>query len=169
MSLVRRTTWGRWSGSGRAGRVSPAGLWARCTSRFSVYGASEAARLNPQFMPLDGTYRARRFSRSDGGGPYDAENLTAGDYRPHSDSGQPWHGFDPSARRRCWAVPSNILAEIGLSSQAIKAMSMREKLDALDEAGYIIHPDKPGGFPATRSTCTALRAGRWATCGPTPT
>ena len=112
-----------------------------------VYGASEAARLNPQFMPLDDAYRERRFSRSDARGSYDAENLTAGDYRPHIDSGQPWRGFDPSARRRCWAVPTSLLAEIGLSSEAIRTMSMREKLDALDAADYIIHPDKPGGFP----------------------
>ena len=112
-----------------------------------VYGASEAARLNPQFAPLDDGYRDRRFSRSDSKGMYDAENLTAGDYRPHLGSGQPWRGFDPSARRRCWAVPTSILAEIGYSPQAIKVMSMQEKLDALDAADYIVHPDKPGGFP----------------------
>jgi adenine-specific DNA-methyltransferase len=112
-----------------------------------VYGATEAARLNPQFMPLDEAYLARRFSRCDARGQYDAENLTAGYYRPHLDSGQPWQGVDPSAKRRCWAVPSSLLAEIGLSPAVIKSMSMREKLDALDAADYIIYPDKPGGFP----------------------
>ena len=112
-----------------------------------VYGASEAAELRQLFLPLDEVYQARRFSREDARGLYDAENLTAGDYRPHLDSGQPWRGFDPSIRRRCWAVPSSILAEIGLSAQIIKNLSMREKLDALDTAGYISWPDKPGGFP----------------------
>ena len=112
-----------------------------------VYGASAAAKLNPQFVPLEKDYRARRFSRSDPRGAYDTGDLTAGDHRPHIDSGKPWHGIDPSAKRRCWAVPGGILAEIGLSPEVIKGMSMREKLDALDAAGYIVHPDKPGGFP----------------------
>lgn len=112
-----------------------------------VYGASEAAALMQEFLPLDAAYQARRFSRVDARGAYDAENLTAGYYRPHLDSGKPWRGFDPSAKGRCWAVPSIVLTEIGLSEDAVKALSMREKLDALDAAGYISWPDKPGGFP----------------------
>jgi adenine-specific DNA-methyltransferase len=112
-----------------------------------VYGASEAATLSPLFLPLDDDYRARRFSRADVRGPYDTGDLTAGDHRPHLDSGKPWRGFDPSAKRRCWAVPSSILLEIGFSADTIKGLSMRSKLDALDEAGYISWPDKPDGFP----------------------
>lgn len=112
-----------------------------------VYGASEAAVLRPLFLPLDEAYQARRFSRTDARGPYDPENLTAGYYRPHLDSGKPWRGFDPSALRRCWAVPSNLLKEIGLNEAAIGRLTMREKLDVLDEAGYIAWPDKLDGFP----------------------
>ena len=112
-----------------------------------VYGASEEAALRPLFLPLKEEYRARRFSRSDDRGPYDAENLTAGYYRPHLDSGKPWRGFDPSARRRCWAVPSNLLAEIGLNEAEIDKLTMREKLDVLDAEGYISWPDKLDGFP----------------------
>jgi adenine-specific DNA-methyltransferase len=112
-----------------------------------VYGASDAAGLRPLFLPLEEAYQARRFSHADARGTYDAENLTAGYYRPHLDSGKPWRGFDPSARRRCWAVPSSVLAEIGLSEETIMSLSMREKLDAMDAAGYISWPDKPGGFP----------------------
>jgi adenine-specific DNA-methyltransferase len=112
-----------------------------------VYGASEAAGLLPEFRPLDEAYQARRFSRVDDRGPYDAENLTAGYHRPHLDSGKPWRGFDPSIKRRCWAVPSSVLTEIGMSRETIKSLSMREKLDALDAAGYISWPDKPSGFP----------------------
>jgi adenine-specific DNA-methyltransferase len=37
--------------------------------------------------------------------------------------------------------------EIGLSAEVIKGLPMRGKLDALDEAGYISWPDKPGGSP----------------------
>lgn len=112
-----------------------------------VYGASEDAVLRPLFLPLGEAYQERRFSRTDARGAYDAENLTAGYYRPHLDSGKPWRGFDPSAKRRCWAVPSNILTEIGLDVAEINQLTMREKLDVLDEAGYIAWPDKLDGFP----------------------
>ena len=73
--------------------------------------------LTPLFLPLNEDYQARRFSRADIRGPYDTENLTAGYYRPHLDSGKPWRGFDPSAKRCCWAVPSSVLLEVGISAE----------------------------------------------------
>lgn len=112
-----------------------------------VYGASEAAELKRMLLPLDATYQASRFSHTDERGVYDTGDLTAGSYRPHLDSGQPWRGFNPSDKRRCWAVPSNILKEIGLDASEINRLTMREKLDVLDEAGYIAWPDKLDGFP----------------------
>lgn len=112
-----------------------------------VYGASEVAELKRLLVPLEATYQASRFSRTDDRGSYDTGDLTAGSYRPHLDSGQAWRGFNPSDKRRCWAVPSNILKEIGLDASEIKRLTMREKLDVLDEAGYIAWPDKLDGFP----------------------
>jgi adenine-specific DNA-methyltransferase len=112
-----------------------------------VYGASEKAELQSNFMPLDAKYAAKRFSQVDERGPYDTGDLTAGSYRPHLDSGKPWRGFDPSSRRRCWAVPGGPLGEIGLEPSRTRTMGMLDKLDALDNAGYIHWPDKPGGFP----------------------
>lgn len=112
-----------------------------------VYGASEAAELNRLLLPLDADYQASRFSRTDERGSYDTGDLTAGSYRPHLDSGQPWRGFNPSDKRRCWAVPSKILKEIGLDATEISRLTMREKLDVLDAEGYISWPDKLDGFP----------------------
>lgn len=112
-----------------------------------VYGATEAADLKPMFIPLDGAYQASRFSQTDDRGDYDTGDLTAGSYRPHLDSGQPWRGFDPGTRRRCWAVPSNLLAEIDLSAEKLIKLTMRQKLDELDKAGYIHWPMKLDGFP----------------------
>lgn len=112
-----------------------------------VYGASASARLRPAYVPLDEAYRKTRFLREDERGAYKPENLTAGYYRPHLPSGEPWRGHDPSARERCWAVPRFPLSEIGLSEAVIKDMSPQEKLDALAEAGYICWPSTAGGLP----------------------
>lgn len=111
-----------------------------------VYGATDAATLNPLFLPLDEKYVAKRYTNVDDRGSYDTGDLTATSYRPHLDSGKPWRGHDPSARRRCWAVPTAPLVEVGMSEREIAALTMREKLDVLDEHGYIHWPEK-GGFP----------------------
>lgn len=125
-----------------------------------VYGASRSARLRPAYVPLDKTYKDTRFLREDGRGRYTPENLTAGHYRPHLPSGQPWREYDPSARRRCWAVPRFLLSEIGLSDLAIKGMSPQEKLDILAETGYICWPGTADGLPRYKNYLHRSSRGR---------
>ena len=111
-----------------------------------VYGATEAASLYPLYLPPEESYVARRYTNVDDRGRYDTGDLTATSHRPHLDSGQPWRGHDPSVRRRCWAVPTAPLLDAGLTEAEMSAMTMREKLDALDEHGYVHWPGA-GGFP----------------------
>ncbi|MER7644779.1 site-specific DNA-methyltransferase [Streptomyces sp. NPDC126522] len=111
-----------------------------------VYGATEKAELRPLYLPLEEEY-LKRYSNTDERGQYDTGDLTAGSHRPHLDSGMPWRGFDPSGIRRCWAVPRNPLVEVGLTDDQIASLTMRDKLEALDDAGYIHWPKKNGGFP----------------------
>ncbi|WP_306513084.1 site-specific DNA-methyltransferase [Janibacter hoylei] len=111
-----------------------------------VYGNSETATLHPVFLPLEDAYVAKRYTNVDDRGRYDTGDLTATSYRPHLDSGKPWRGHDPSARRRCWAVPTAPLLEAGLTAADLEQLTMREKLDVLDEHGYIHWPPS-GGFP----------------------
>jgi adenine-specific DNA-methyltransferase len=111
-----------------------------------VYGRSAEAQLEPLYLPLDEAYVAKRYTNLDERGRYDTGDLTATSHRPHLDSGQPWRGHDPSGRRRCWAVPTAPLLEAGHTTAQLEAMTMREKLDALDAAGYI-HWPPGGGFP----------------------
>jgi adenine-specific DNA-methyltransferase len=111
-----------------------------------VYGASEEAELRTLYLSMEDEYVARRFTQRDERGRYDTGDLTASSYRPHLDSGKSWRGFNPSTLKRCWAVPRAPLLEIGLTDEQLADMTMREKLDALDNAGYI-HWPASGGFP----------------------
>jgi adenine-specific DNA-methyltransferase len=111
-----------------------------------VYGASESAMLKTLYLPMEDEYVRRRFTQRDDRGPYDTGDLTASSHRPHLDSGQPWRGFDPSALKRCWAPSRTPLVEAGLTDGQLATMTIREKLDALDAAGYIHFPPG-GGFP----------------------
>ncbi len=111
-----------------------------------VYAASGAATLKTVYLAQSEAYVAKRYTQQDERGRYDTGDLTASSHRPHLDSGKPWRDFDPSALGRCWAVPRAPLVEAGLDDEHIAGMSMREKLDALDAAGFV-HWPASGGFP----------------------
>jgi DNA modification methylase len=61
-------------------------------------------------------------------------NILTGPGSSAGDSGQPWRGFDPSARHRHWAIPGYLAAQMPVG---FEALSITQKLDALYEAGLI--------------------------------
>lgn len=121
-----------------------------------TYGRSPESSLAPLFLDLDPDYVTKRYKNADGRGRFDTGDLTASSHRPHLDSGKPWHGHDPSEKRRCWAVPRAPLEEIGLTDAELSQMTMREKLDALDDHGYIYWPAN-GGFPRLKKYLSRSR------------
>lgn len=50
------------------------------------------------------------------------------------ESGKSWRGFDPSAKRRHWAIPKTIVEDLG---EDLSELTQHQKLDRLFEAGYI--------------------------------
>ncbi len=60
----------------------------------------------------------------------------------HGESGLPWKGVDPTRVKRHWALPGEILAELGIVDGTVQ-----ERLDALDENGYVYWPSKEDGTP----------------------
>ena len=61
-------------------------------------------------------------------------NVLTGSGATRGESGQPWKGFDPSAKNRHWAVPGFLAEQMG---DDFADFSVLEKLDALYEAGLI--------------------------------
>lgn len=68
-------------------------------------------------------------------GRYWSNALTGAGTR-NGQSGKPWHGYDPTEVGRHWAVPGRIAKELDLDPE----MSVQERLDAIDQAGFIVHP-----------------------------
>jgi len=63
--------------------------------------------------------------------------LTGSDIR-HGESGKPWQGFDPTAKKRHWAIPGALLQDIlEDTGEDLSALSQHEKLDRLLELGHI--------------------------------
>ena len=52
----------------------------------------------------------------------------------NGESGLPWKGFDPSAKKRHWAIPRKLIAEV---EEDMSQLSQHEKLDRLYDLGYI--------------------------------
>ena len=93
---------------------------------------------------VDGEDERGRYRRSDLTGP----GITTGE------SSEPWRGFNPTARGRCWSVPRadgrGTYAD-WIAQKVIPEFSMisgvHARLDALDQAGLIHWPDDPDGAP----------------------
>lgn len=64
---------------------------------------------------------------------YSGNVLTGSDLRG-GESGKPWHGFDPSAKRRHWAIPKALLEDL---DEDVDGLTQHQKLDRLLEMGFI--------------------------------
>jgi DNA methylase/Restriction endonuclease len=60
----------------------------------------------------------------------------------YGESGLPWKGIDPTRVKRHWALPGAILEELGIVGGTVQ-----ERLDQLDEHGYVYWPSKEDGTP----------------------
>ena len=89
------------------------------------------------------SYVKESFPYTDERGEYQSNVLTGAGVRT-GDSGKAWRGYDPTPKGRHWAIPSKIANELGVS---LAGKSLNDILDALDEAGMILHPKKPGSLP----------------------
>ena len=61
-------------------------------------------------------------------------NVLTGSGTRRGESGQPWRGFDPTARNRHWAIPGRLLEDV---DEDLSHLSQHGKLDRLYELGYI--------------------------------
>ena len=115
-------------------------VWKRTTAHSSAkrfgpvhdtllfYARSPKAVWYPQVGPHSDHYLSTKYRYDDDRGRYRLSDLTGAGIR-HGESGQPWRGFDVTARGRHW-------------------MHQPAELDRLDAEGRIYWPSKKGGFPA---------------------
>jgi hypothetical protein len=61
-------------------------------------------------------------------------NVLTGSGTRGGESGQPWQGFNPTAKGRHWAVPGKIWDEVGVDPVGL---TQHQKLDLLYERGFI--------------------------------
>jgi site-specific DNA-methyltransferase (adenine-specific) len=101
------------------------------------YSKTDAYKWRRVFRPYLKGHVDGYFKKQDERGHYWTNALTGAGTR-NGESGQPWKGYDPTDGGRHWAVPGQISEELGIDPD----LSVQERLDALDDAGFIDHPGK---------------------------
>jgi hypothetical protein len=94
-----------------------------------------------------------RYAEPGSGRQFQAITLTGSGVR-HGESGLPWRDVDPTRVGRHWALPGELMDQLG-----IPAGSVQGRLDALDAAGMIYWPEKQGGTPRLKVYADQLTGG----------
>ena len=107
------------------------------------YSKTSEFIFHPGRRPYTAAYVQRSFPRSDKRGHYQSNVLTGPEVRT-GESGEAWQGYDPTQHGRHWAIPSKIRQDVDPENK-LKAVHL--VLDAMDEAGLILHPTSSDGMP----------------------
>ncbi len=106
------------------------------------YAKSEAYNWTDFRITHGPEYIEQHFTYEDPDGRrFQPISLTGAGVR-HGESGQAWRKVNPTAVGRHWALPGEILEQLG-----VRDGTVQEKLDALDAARRIFWPKKEGGTP----------------------
>ncbi len=124
----------------RTGAHGGAKRWGPIHDVLLFYSKSENYTWNRVYEALDPNYIEKCYRFQDERGRYHLVTLT-GAGTTKGDSGMPWKGVDPTQVGRHWAVPQPLVEQV-VGRERAQQMSVQEKLDALEAAGYIVWPKK---------------------------
>ncbi len=102
------------------------------------YSRGSTYRWNKTYQPYDQAYIDQFYRHEDATGRYQLVDLTAAGART-GESGQTWRDINPGSRH--WAVPRSFEGAEKLPK------STHAALDALEEMGRLVWPNKVGGKP----------------------
>ena len=123
--------------------------WGDIHDCILFYSKCDNYRWNEVLIPHSAEYSERYRNEDSSGRAWADDNLTGPGVR-HGDSGATWRGFNPTSRGVHWKINLKTVESI-VSVAEVKKLSTTEKLDLLDEHGFIHWPQtrsgKSGGFP----------------------
>jgi len=113
--------------------------WGPVHDVILLYSKGNNFTWNSTYTKYNKDYIKDFYKFEDEIGIYQLGDLTGHGIR-RGDSGKPWRGIDPNTVGRHWAVPNKILKDtLGVD---ITSLSVQDKLDKLDEAGFVYWPTK---------------------------
>jgi len=127
----------------RTSAHSAAKRWGDVHDSILFYAKSDSFLWNKIFTEYDASY-TERYRNRDERGVWSDDNLTAPGIR-HGDSGAGWKGYNPTERGNHWKISNIAVAQV-VGAEKVAALTTTEKLEVLDQNGFI-HWPKTGGFP----------------------
>ena len=104
------------------------------------YRKSPAYKHHPMFRPYMKGHVESYFKKSDQHGRYWTNSVHGAGVR-HGESGKVWRKYDPTAKGRHWAIPSELIDTFGIDPD----LSPHGKLDALASLGLLDLPNSSSG------------------------
>lgn len=117
--------------------------YGRITDTIFLYSKSSEYTWIPQHADYSEDYIRKFFRHEDARGQYRLVTLT-GPKVSTGDSGSTWRGYSPTTSGRSWSVPKRIVRN--LAGEEALNWPIKERLNLLDEHGYIYWPPK-GSVP----------------------
>ena len=117
--------------------------YGRITDTILLYTKSSDFIWNTQYTSYSEEYVKKFFRFEDERGQFRTVTLT-GPKVSSGDSGSTWRGYSPTSSGRSWSVPKRIVKK--LAGKEALSWTIKERLDLLDEHGYIYWPPK-GSVP----------------------
>ena len=138
----------------RTSAHSGARRWGPIHDTLLFYSKSGRYTWNRTVQQYDEEYLENFYRHSDDRGRHRLSDLTGSGTRQGA-SGRPWRGIDPTEKGRHWAVPPVRTLHRDFEQPAgYSDMSLQERLDVLDAAGFI-HWPKKGTMPSYRRYLSA--------------
>ena len=138
----------------RTSAHSRARKWGPIHDTLLFYSRSASFNWNRTFQEYDQDYLDRFFRQSDDRGRYRLSDLTGPGTRQGS-SGQPWRGVDPTSGGRHWEVPPDRTLHPDFQHpEGYAQMTVQERLDLLEAAGFIYWPPR-GVMPSYKRYLSA--------------
>jgi DNA modification methylase len=129
----------------RTSSHSAAKRWGDIHDVILFYSKSSNFVWNELLLEHDESYSARYKNLDNSGQAWADDNLTAPGVR-HGQSGMNWRGFDVTSKNSHWKVNNKTVVNL-VGVERAETMNTLEKLDLLDEHGFIHWPKSRQGFP----------------------
>ena len=143
----------------RAIAHSDAQRFGRIHDNLLFYSKTEGQHVwngKSELAPLPSTDSATQYSHEDDRGSYYIGDLTGqgGNEQSTSPSNTPWKNYDVASRDRHWAVPKTGHYAKWIEENHIPGyrsiQNPHDRLDILEEYGFITHPKKTGWWPGIK-------------------
>ena len=121
----------------RTGSHNQSNRFGRIHDVVHFYTKTNNYKFTTQFRPISQGHVNSYFNKEDERGRFWTNSLTGPGMR-NGQSGQPWRGYDPTAKGRHWAIPGELARSLGLAP----GLGTQEKLEKLFDAGYIDLPSE---------------------------